>query len=235
MTARGRLRQLRVRLARGVRKIARIAGWDRRRRRAIKRLLTETAPRAGVDFAWGRPSIGALKDHGVTFVARYLSHDGSKNLTASEREAYRKAGIEVIVIWESTGGRALEGRSAGSEDARAAYQQAVACGIPLDQDRRLKRPIYFAVDTDASAEQVAQYFAGVAETLGHFNSGAYGGIRVISGLFDARAIGYGWQTYAWSNGQWDRRAQVQQYLNGQSIDGVSVDLDRSTAVDFGQW
>ena len=37
-------------------------------------------------------------------------------------------------------------------------------------------------------------------------------------------------TYAWSAGQWDHRAQLQQYENGQELD-----RDRSKATDFGQW
>ena len=58
---------------------------------------------------------------------------------------------------------------------------------------------------------------------------------MISHLFDAGLIGYGWQTYAWSDGQWDHRAQLRQYSNGHTIAGVGVDYDQSTAVDFGQW
>lgn len=235
MNAAERIKQLRDRLRRGRRRIRQIVTFNRRRRKAIKRLRAESSPRAGVDFAWGRPSIAALRDEGVTFVARYLSHDSSKNLSPAERRGYHRAGIDVIVVWESTGGRALEGRAAGAEDARNAYYQAVACGMPTDENRRLKRPIYFAIDTDADVDQVKEYFEGVGAVLGHHNAGVYGGIRPVSGLFDLKLVGYGWQTYAWSNGQWDRRAQVQQYLNGQSIGGVSVDLDRSTAVDFGQW
>jgi hypothetical protein len=235
MTRGERIHQLRAQLRAGRRRIRQIVTFNHRRRRAIRRLLAEAAPRAGVDFAWSHPSVAALKDAGITFVARYLSHDPSKNLSPPERESYRKAGIEVIVVWESSGGRALEGEKAGRADAQVAYYQAVACGMPVDQDRRLKRPIYFAVDTDASWEQVAPYFAGAAAVLGRHNIGAYGGIRVVAGGFEAGAIGFAWQTYAWSNGQWDRRAQVQQYLNGQSVGGISVDLDRSTVVDFGQW
>ena len=54
-------------------------------------------------------------------------------------------------------------------------------------------------------------------------------------MFDAGLVAFGWQTYAWSAGQWDNRAQIQQYRNDQLIGGVSVDFDRATADDFGQW
>ena len=54
-------------------------------------------------------------------------------------------------------------------------------------------------------------------------------------MFDAGLATFGWQTYAWSAGQWDARAQIQQYRNDQFVDGVGVDFDRATADDFGQW
>ena len=48
-------------------------------------------------------------------------------------------------------------------------------------------------------------------------------------------IKWGWQTYAWSGGNWDKRAQLQQYSNDRTVGGVSVDYDRSTVDFFGQW
>ena len=69
--------------------------------------------------------------------------------------------------------------------------------------------------------------SGVART------GAYGGYYVIQRLFDAGKIKWGWQTYAWSGGQWDSRAQLRQVQNG--IAGGQMDEDTSEADDFGQW
>ena len=53
-------------------------------------------------------------------------------------------------------------------------------------------------------------------------------------MFDAGVVSFGWQTYAWSGGQWDNRAQIQQYRNDKLVGGVSVDFDRATSADFGQ-
>lgn len=71
--------------------------------------------------------------------------------------------------------------------------------------------------------------------LGVARPGVYGGLRQVGAMFDAGLVSYGWQTYAWSAGQWDSRAQIQQYRNNQVIGGVSVDFDRATTADFGQW
>jgi hypothetical protein len=56
----------------------------------------------GVDYAWGRPSVSSLKNAGVKFAARYLSYDTTgKNLTRSEAAALSRAGIWIVVVWES--------------------------------------------------------------------------------------------------------------------------------------
>ena len=98
------------------------------------------------------------------------------------------------------------------------------------------RPIYFAIDFDAQTASRATlnaYFDGVASVLGRDRTGAYGGYWPISRLFDAGKIAYGWQTYAWSGGNWDPRAQLRQTQNG--IWGGGLDADQAVADDFGQW
>jgi hypothetical protein len=93
------------------------------------------------------------------------------------------------------------------------------------------RPIYFAVDFDADGPDIDLYFRGIGTILPSKQRGAYGGKKTISYLFDHGLIDFGWQTYAWSNRQWDRRAQIQQYNNTHPL----YDRNRSTARDFGQW
>jgi hypothetical protein len=225
----GDISWLRRQIRRGKRRIRQIVTWNGRRRRRIKRLQEMAPPLFGIDFAWGQIESGVLHDAAVRFVCRYLSNDASKNLSRAEAERYAKASIDTVVVWETTAGRALEGHDAGVVDARTAASLAAACGKPPG------RPIYFAVDQDVTWPQVQAYFKGVASVLGRHLTGAYGGIKVISGGFDTGTIDYGWQTYAWSNGAWDHRAQLRQYSNGHTLAGVGVDYDHSTTVDFGQW
>lgn len=185
-----------------------------------------------VDWAWGKPNIPALKKAGVACACRYLSNDAPKNLTLAQAKALGAAGIDCVVVWETTANRALAGRNAGMADASRAAAMAKACGMPDD------RPIYFAVDFDetpSQADDVARYFEGVNKILGVKRTGVYGGYYVVKRLFDAHLVSFGWQTYAWSGGQWDKRAQLQQYKNGQMLAGVSCDFDRAVADDFGQW
>lgn len=187
----------------------------------------------GIDYAWGRPGPSALKKAGAKFVCRYLSHDTSgKSLTRAEADQLSRAGIWLVVVWESTASRALAGRAAGIADATEAARQARACGMPAD------RPIYFAVDFDASSAQqtaINAYLDGAAAVIGRARVGLYGGYGPVKRAFDAGKIRWGWQTYAWSGGRWDKRAQLQQYSNGHVVNGVGVDYDRAVHSDYGQW
>jgi hypothetical protein len=186
-------------------------------------------PLEGLDWAWGHASITDLKRAGIRFACRYLSHDAGKNLTHGEAVALSKAGIDLVVVWETTANRAGQSSAAGRQDAVEASKQAAACGKPTHS------PIYFAVDFDAQPAQVREYFRGVNSVLGTGRTGVYGGYRVVKGLMDAGLAKYGWQTYAWSGGQWHNPAQIRQYQNGVHVAGVSADRNRATHRDFGQW
>lgn len=187
----------------------------------------------GVDYAWGRPSVSSLLAAGVKFVCRYLSHDTSgKNLDHAEAVKLAAGGLWIVVVWETTAQRALAGKAAGVQDAKDAAAMAKACGMPDD------RPIYFAVDWDASSgEQAAinAYLDGAASVLGKGRTGIYGGYNPVKRALDGDHCRWAWQTYAWSGGRWDSRAQIQQYSNDHTIGGVGLDYDRSTTSYYGQW
>jgi Domain of unknown function (DUF1906) len=190
------------------------------------------APGFGVDYAWARPSPASIKADGYGFVARYLSYDTTgKNLSAGEAAALEAAGLDVVSNWEWGAQDALQGYDLGVQEAKAAESQALADGMPGG------RPIYFSIDFDAQPSQqsaIDAYYDGVASVLGRDRTGAYGGYGVISRLFDAGKITWAWQTYAWSAGQWDPRAQVRQIENGIGPNG-EMDKDQSVVADFGQW
>lgn len=186
----------------------------------------------GIDYAFGRPSIAALKAAGVRFVCRYLSHSPSKNLTHVEANELSAAGIWIVVVWETTAKRALDGYAAGALDAMDAQVMAQGCGKPED------RPIYFAVDWDAQPGQQAAingYLDGAASVLGRDRVGIYGGYEPVSRALAGGHAAWAWQTYAWSGGRWAVDAQLQQYSNDHTLDGVGCDYDRAEKSDFGQW
>jgi len=190
----------------------------------------------GVDYAFSpHPSKAALKAAGKKFVVRYI---GSKDYTKSrsdkwlnptEYKALTSAGLAVAVVFETGAQRAESGRAAGTADAKVAIKELAYCGLPADM------PVYFAVDYDTTVgPNVTGYFQGVASVLGLGRTGCYAGYKVIKVLLDKKLIAWAWQTYAWSGGQWDKRAQLQQYANGKSLGGADVDYTRATVTSYGQ-
>jgi hypothetical protein len=199
---------------------------------AIGETGSAATTQVGVDYSFARPSPAGIRAAGYTFACRYLSDDSTKNLSSSEVQALRAAGVDVVANWENAATDALSGYATGVSDAQTADSQANADGIPAG------RPIYFSVDFDATPEQqtaINSYFDGVVSVIGLARAGAYGGYYVIQRLFDAGKITWGWQTYAWSGGQWDARAQLRQVDNGVTVAGGSCDVDDAVAADFGQW
>ena len=193
---------------------------------------------SGVDYSFARPSLSALHSEGYRFVARYFSYDDpgthGKILFAGEATAIKDAGLDLVSNWEYGATDALGGYSAGVNDAKKAAAQAAAAGAPPD------RPIYFSVDFDATPGDqtpINAYLDGAASVLGRSRVGVYGGYYVVKRAFDAGKVKYGWQTYAWSGGQWDSRAQLRQVQNGITAgnDAGCCDRDVSQARDYGQW
>lgn len=187
----------------------------------------------GLDFAWSKPRVVDIKGGGYVFVCRYHSYDDSgKNLTKAEADSYRNNGIGVVSNWEYSTTAALNGYNQGVTDAKAAVQQVAECGGPSNA------VIYFSCDWDASDAQkptIGQYFKGVASVIGLARTGAYGSYWVIKYLFDNKLITWGWQTYAWSGGLWDTRAQLRQVQNGIKVGGADVDKNTAQVAVFGQW
>jgi hypothetical protein len=191
----------------------------------------------GIDTASNIEShAAALRAAGAHFACRYIAPPGAafdwKRLTRSEAQAIITAGLALVVVFESGGQRALTGHAGGVQDANAA--EAALADLRLDGS-----PVYFAVDFDlrgSDVPAVVAYMTGAASILGKARTGVYGGLRAVSAVMDARAVGYAWQTYGWSGTPtlWDRRSHLRQYKNGQQLAGVAVDLDHALADDYGQ-
>ena len=193
---------------------------------------TTKLPLEGCDYVSG-PTPAQLKAAGKHFVCRYLSTPGNpKNLTRAEATRLHAAGIAIVLVFETTGNRALSGRAMGRQDGNSARAQARALGCPDAV------PIYFAVDFDpvgAEIPKVVSYIHGAADALGVSGAGVYGGIDACKACAAATACHWFWQTYAWSGGKWFSGNHIEQYQNGAKIAGHNVDLDRAVKAAYGQW
>lgn len=184
----------------------------------------------GLDFSYSRPDPGYVKSQGFSFIARYLSYTPGKNISRREADAALAAGLAVVLVWETYANRPLSGYSGGVADAREAAAQALSVGQPAS------RPIYFAVDWDASSRElpaIDDYLRGAASVFGAGRVGVYGSYTVVKHCLEAGSAAYGWQTYAWSGGRLYDGSHLYQYSNGEW--GGSVDFNRALKPDYGQW
>lgn len=149
-----------------------------------------------VDYAAGGPSALAVKQAGAAGVCRYLSMNPAKNLTADERDALLAAGLDIVLVWETTATRSSEGAAAGATDGMLAGQQAKALGYPQGAT------VYAATDQDTLWSKVEAYHRAFGQAISDYGyvGDVYGGYLVVSA---AKAAGYStapWQTASWSYG-----------------------------------
>lgn len=188
----------------------------------------------GMDYSFARPDPKKIFDAGFRHVGRYLwkpkYDDGrtNKGLSKEEYDALTKAGLKVWLIYEEDGHELTGGYDAGVRVAKAAEEYRKALGLG-------ELPIYFNVDydaPDADLVNILKALDGIASVIGLNRTGLYAGYGPIKAAFDAKKITWGFQTYAWSGGKWDTRAQLQQWSNGQW--GDSVDFTRAMVAEYGQ-
>ena len=162
-----------------------------------------------VDYSWTHPDPGSLKAAGYVGVMRYLARKvDAKLLQAGERDALHAAGLGIGLVWETTASRAGDGEAAGVADAVTAEGLADALGAPREL------PIFFAVDFDATAAQVAPYFDGVRANARR-PVGLYGSFRIVEGV----DVDWYWQCAAWSRGRISDRAHLYQRI-GAPVPGT---------------
>lgn len=189
----------------------------------IKRdiLGVDTAARISVSVA------DKLAAEGVKFVGRYLVPESYwKALTAQEANDIRKAGLAILLCWETTANRVKEGAEAGQKDGLQAYTLANRLGVPKGT------VIYFAVDYDAQVsdmDTIDDYLRAAQVWADPYRVGVYGHVRVVETMRSINACEYFWQCKAWSGGKVSDHALVYQ-SHGQK-DAEAAALAKKVGVD----
>jgi hypothetical protein len=188
----------------------------------------------GVDYSSTRPDPERLYALGKRFVVRYGGPGGSwKHLTAAEAAALTDAGLALVANAEGAADGLLGGWDTGVSWARSADAAFRALGMPA------ARPIYLSVDFDCGPDRqwaaCAQALRGAASVLGAAQVGVYGSYDVMNWAKRDGVARWFWQTYAWSGGRWAGHNNLEQYRNGVSLAGGTVDLCRSKTADYGRW
>lgn len=186
----------------------------------------------GLDYSFGRINPAVAWNDKYRFVCRYLSWlPNSKCINAAEYAQLSAQGFEIALNWEFQAKDCLGGAASGKLHANEAVKQARAVGYPAGST------IYFSADFDATEAQqpvINAYLAAARVILkaAGYRTGVYGGFYVVKRAFDAGVIDDGWQTYAWSGGQWDVRAAIHQDRNGISEAGCSCDHNTRVGVTY---
>jgi hypothetical protein len=180
--------------------------------------------------------INSLKNNGVKYVGRYLSHAEWKGLNVGEVANIKAAGLDIFSIYESNPTSASYFSAAkGKSDALDAIALAKSLGQPENS------VIYFTVDYDAQAGDlpaILAYFQNVRANLNGYKTGAYGSYTVLNYLHQNNAADYWFQTLAWSSGQHCSFLNIYQYQidkTNWNNTGVNVDLDNLEKSDIGAW
>lgn len=179
----------------------------------------------------------AIKDAGYSFAGRYLVPErGSlkwKALTKAEAEIITGVGMSILAVYETTADRAKGGAAFGTYDGQQAFACAEAIGIPKTG------VIYFAVDFGAAASDmsaIAEYLKAARAQIGDYKLGVYGAYNVIEAMAALNLCDAYWQCVGWSYGKISDHRSVYQAKWGQSVAGVSVDINEcEDLVKAGIW
>lgn len=180
------------------------------------------------DQSWSMLDPVYAAQHGIRVVADYLSHDPSKDWTAPQIRAYHAAGVAAMFLWETNANRALSGYMGGLADGRDAGNELTSLIAQVGYSPATPIAVIAACDFDTNPSQYAVingYYQGFRDGLaGRAMSGAYGEADLLDEL--GALVDVDFQTYAWSQGRVSARADLYQYLNGQTLNGAVVDFDR---------
>ena len=181
----------------------------------------------------GAVAAAELAATGIIFVCRSIGAQGALSLTTAELDCLHAAGLDVVLVYETTGVAARGGAAAGTAIGVQAATAAMALGAPRGTAVYVAETDFGVLPEDVPAVQSFYAAAHAQLRLAGFRSGAYGGLRVAAAL--PGIVDCIWQTYAWSTGNWFSGSTLEQYQNGVVIAGVTCDRDRALVDDFGQW
>jgi len=195
-----------------------------------------------VSYSCG-PKAAELVQAGVKTVIRYYSRATGlpgKRLSRAEADQFAAAGLRLGVVHEARRGDLITSFTGSLGEQDAAYACAYAAGT-IDQPAG--SAIYFAVDLDVSAAEIAAsvipYFEGVAQAVTaasrHYRIGVYGSGLTCKAVLDSGLASLAWlgQARGWAgyqaflkSGRW---ALLQQMP--AKVAGVSCDPDTANPAD----
>lgn len=184
---------------------------------------------------------GALVRAGYTFVLRYINSSKAQPLTLGEAAHCSQQGLYIGSLFEN---------GFPTSDAYFTTQQALSDVLDAANAVRVSRqpvkcPVYFAVDYDALATEVMDYFNVLHDSDFHANIGypigVYGSGDVCRALLEAGLVSYTYLAYplGWSgtadllaSGLWN----IHQTSNDSTLFDGALSVDEAeSAGNSGCW
>jgi hypothetical protein len=183
-----------------------------------------------------------LAENGYTFVGRYLGRHAA-DLTAAEVKALTDAGLFIVSLIENGSPTSVDffTTQQGQSDATFAFARAHALGQPIDA------PLYFAVDFDASLDDVqgaiSQYFSAVSAELQSlagagqpmYPVGVYGSGQTCQWLLNNHQVLFAWlaESTGWAGFDTFVDWNIKQFASNGPVCGLSVDGNTSRGLGGG--
>lgn len=182
----------------------------------------------------------AMKESLRSFVGRYYAAGSyPKIIKRSEAELIINNGLKLVIIHQNTNN---EDKWFSAEKGRIAAEGAASCAAAIGQPAGTA--IYFAVDYDCLEsgyqncvlphfKAIQEYFK--AQSLG-YSIGVYGSGYVCRKLKEDIGLTYTWLAAAkdWKESNTYKDYNLWQMETDQTLGGIEVDFDRSTAErDYG--
>lgn len=195
-------------------------------------VLAEAIVPSGGDWVSPDMPYAEFRKAGHTFAMRYaVPSIVGKMVTRTEVLAAHASGVDVGLIYETTGATWRGGVAGGTADGEAARQALESLGAPHSV------ACYHAVDSqvaDSDMWLVRGWLTRIRDVMKPYRTGVYGQASVIDMAHTLDPAISRWQTQAWSAGRVSQWTEILQ-LGSTSIAGINIDLDLAYLPDFGQW
>lgn len=181
--------------------------------------------------AAGHPDPYVAAQRGYRSVAGYLY-----NLTRGYIDGAHMAGLDILLIGETSANRPLFGQPAGAQDGYNRTLEAERLGAPHSA------AIFYTADCNVdphSFPTVGGYLEGVRmNTL--YRVGLYGGGDLVDWALANGLCDYGWETGAtsWSSHPYYHATSLghlRQLAPQVTINGTTCDVNNILKPDYGQW
>jgi hypothetical protein len=186
----------------------------------------------GGDYVSDAMNYPLFRSYGCTFAMRYAVRDiPGKMITRREIDTAHKAGVDIGLIYETTGTTWRGGYNAGLLEGAVSKAAMADLGAPGSV------ACYHTIDEEVPGKDLPlamEWLRAIAEARKPYRTGVYGQFSVIEAANSLDPSIYRWQTEAWSGTEVSMHTDILQ-LGTANVGGINIDVDLAYCNAFGQW